>query len=147
MSASQHSQNLMSTPEVEKFLNSHGVKPTPQRMVIAQYVLNTKSHPTADQIFQEVAQDLPVLLSRATVYNTLNTLVEAGAVREVYIQPGPARYDANIEEHHHFVDVKTGKVIDIDSTVVPSIASELGPKFKVHHYSVTFFGELENEGN
>jgi Fur family transcriptional regulator, iron response regulator len=141
----QHQQ--MTTAEVEKFLHRHGVKPTPQRMVIAQYVLNSKSHPTADQIFQEVAQDLPVLLSRATVYNTLNTLVEAGAVREVYIQPGPARYDANIEEHHHFVDIKTGKVIDIDSTVVPSIASELGPKFKVHHYSVTFFGELENEGN
>jgi Fur family transcriptional regulator, iron response regulator len=141
----QHHQ--MTTGEVEKFLHRHGVKPTPQRMVIAQYVLNSKTHPTADQIFQEVAQDLPVLLSRATVYNTLNTLVEAGAVREVYIQPGPARYDANIEEHHHFVDIKTGKVIDIESTVVPSIASELGPKFKVHHYSVTFFGELENEGN
>jgi Fur family transcriptional regulator, iron response regulator len=143
MSASQHSQNLMSAPEVEKFLHSHGVKPTPQRMVIAQYVLNTKTHPTADQIFQEVAQDLPVLLSRATVYNTLNTLVEAGALREVHIEAGPARYDANTGDHHHFVDVKTGKVLDIDCDKVPSIASELGPKFRVHHYSVTFFGELE----
>jgi Fe2+ or Zn2+ uptake regulation protein len=148
MNANQeNSPHQMSTAEVEKFLHRYGVKPTPQRMVIAQYVLNSKTHPTADQIFQEVAQDLPVLLSRATVYNTLNALVEAGAVREVYIQSGPARYDANIGEHHHFVDVKTGKVIDIESTHVPSITSELGPKFKVHHYSVTFFGELENEGN
>ncbi|PWU00051.1 MAG: hypothetical protein C5B53_04520 [Candidatus Melainabacteria bacterium] len=134
----------MNTSEVEQFLNRHGVKPTPQRMVIAEFVLNAKSHPTADQVFQEVAEKLPVLLSRATVYNTLNTLVEAGAIREVYIAPGPARYDANIEEHHHFVDVHTGKVIDIDADRVRGIASELGPDFKVHHFSVTFFGELKN---
>jgi Fe2+ or Zn2+ uptake regulation protein len=140
-------QEQMTNATVEKFLLDHGVKPTPQRMVIAQYVLNTKCHPTADQVFQEVAQDLPVLLSRATVYNTLNTLVQAGALREVFIQAGPARYDANIGEHHHFVDLKTGKVIDIDSDKVPSIASELGPSFKVHNYSVTFFGELEEAGN
>jgi len=133
----------MNAQSVEKFLYGHGVKPTPQRMVIAQFVLNTKAHPTADQIFQEVANKLPVLLSRATVYNTLNTLVAAGALKEVYLEAGPARYDANVEEHHHFVDVKTGQVFDIDSEKVASIASELGPKFKVHHYSITFFGELQ----
>ncbi len=145
MNIKQPTHPQLTTGEVEQFLHKHGVKPTPQRMVIAEYVLNARCHPTADQVFQEVAQQLPVLLSRATVYNTLNTLVQAGAVREVYIEPGPARYDANIDEHHHFVDVKTGRVLDVDieSSVAPSIATEVGSKFKVHHYSVTFFGELE----
>ncbi len=126
---------------VEKFLQDHGVKPTPQRMVIAQYVLHSKRHPTADQVFQAVAEKLPVALSRATVYNTLNTLVGAGALKEVYLESGPARYDANIDEHHHFIDVKTGQVFDIDANKVKALAPELGPDFKVHHYSVTFFGE------
>lgn len=126
---------------MEKFLQKHNVKPTPQRMVIAQFVVNSKSHPTADQIFQGVAEQLPVALSRATVYNTLNTLVQAGALKEVYLESGPARYDANINDHHHFIDVKTGKVFDIDADKVKALAPELGAGFKVHHYSVTFFGE------
>ncbi len=134
----------MTNAEIERFLHEHGVKPTPQRMVIAQYVVNARSHPTADQVFQEVGQQLPVLLSRATVYNTLNTLVEAGAVKEVHIDGGPSRYDANTGEHHHFVDVKSGKIIDIDADNVQGVAPQLGPNFKVHHYSVTFFGELQN---
>jgi Fur family transcriptional regulator, peroxide stress response regulator len=113
-------------------------------MVIAQFVVNARSHPTADQVFQQVGQQLPVLLSRATVYNTLNTLVEAGAVKEVHIAGGPSRYDANIGEHHHFVDVKSGKIIDIDADNVQGVAPQLGPNFKVHHYSVTFFGELQS---
>lgn len=137
-------EHQMTNAEIERFLHEHGVKPTPQRMVIALFVVNARSHPTADEVFQEVGQQLPVLLSRATVYNTLNTLVEAGAIKEVHIAGGPSRYDANIGDHHHFVDVKSGKIIDIDADNVHGIAPQLGPSFKVHHYSVTFFGELQN---
>jgi Fe2+ or Zn2+ uptake regulation protein len=126
---------------IEQFLQKFSVKPTPQRMVIAEYVCNTKSHPTADQIFQGVANRLPIALSRATVYNTLNTLVQAKALNEVYLESGPARYDANIDDHHHFIDTKTGEVFDIDADKVKALAPELGSGFKVHHYSVTFFGE------
>ena len=126
---------------VEKFLQKFGVKPTMQRMVIAEYLLKVKCHPTADQIFQAVADQLPIPLSRATVYNTLNTLVQAGALKEVYLESGPARYDANIDDHHHFIDTKTGQVFDIDAARVKALAPELGADFKVHHYSVTFYGE------
>jgi len=131
----------MENISVEKFLQRHGVKPTPQRMVIAEYVMNTKRHPTADQIFQAVAEQLPVALSRATVYNTLNILVEAGALKEVYLESGPARYDAKVEDHHHFIDLKSGQVFDIEADKVKALAPDLGSGFKVHHYSVTFFGE------
>ena len=135
----------MESLNIDRFLQKHGVKPTPQRMVIAEYVVNTKAHPTADHIFQAVAQSLPVPLSRATVYNTLNTLVQAGALKEVYLDSGPARYDAKIDDHHHFVDLKTGKVFDIEGDKVKTLTPQLGPDFKVHHYSVTFFGESKAE--
>jgi Fe2+ or Zn2+ uptake regulation protein len=69
--------------------------------------------------------------------------VEAGAIREVYIEPGPARYDAKIDDHHHFVDLKTGQVFDLEREQVKGIAPQLGANFKVHRYSVTFFGELK----
>jgi Fur family transcriptional regulator, peroxide stress response regulator len=126
----------------EVMLTSRGVKPTPQRVVITEYIMNTDCHPTADQILEAVADALPVPLSRATVYNTLKTLVDAGVIQEVFTEPGRARYDANIDEHHHFVDVKTGRVMDIPAEMVPELTRKLGDKFKVHNYTVTFYGEM-----
>jgi Fur family peroxide stress response transcriptional regulator len=136
----------MPSSSAEVMLVSRGVKPTAQRVVITQYLLDTDSHPTAEQILAAVANALPVSLSRATVYNTLNTLVEAGVIQEVYTEPGgSARYDANMEQHHHFVDVKTGRVHDIPFEAVPELEKHLGTKFKVANYSVTFYGEAAEE--
>ena len=130
---------------VEELLTSHGVKPTAQRVVITEFVMGTQEHPTADQILQNVSDRLPVSLSRATVYNTLNTLVEAGVIREVFTEPGPARYDANLDRHHHFVDTRTGRIFDIPWEEVPQLPKELTGKYKVHGYQITFFGELDDQ--
>lgn len=134
----------MESSDIEKLLLSKGVKPTPQRMVIADYLLHTFSHPTADEVMEKVADKLPCALSRATVYNTLNSLVQAGVIQEVFTEPGKTRYDANISDHHHFVDVKSGRIIDVQipDELRPKIKGE-DKKYKVHSYQITFYGELE----
>lgn len=129
----------------KELLLKKGVKMTSQRLVITEYLMQTLEHPTADEILAGVAEMLPVPLSRATVYNTLNTLVDAGVIREVLTEPGRTRYDANTFEHHHFVDVKSGKIIDIPQEMLPNIEKALGDKFKVHSYTVTFYGDLEDD--
>ena len=130
------------TYDAEQILLKHGVKPTPQRVVIAHYMLHTESHPTAEDVLMAVAEALPVALSRATVYNTLNTLKDAGVIREVLTEPGRVRYDANVSDHHHFVDVKTGQIVDIPADKVEEIGKLLGDKYKVHGFKVLFFGEV-----
>ncbi len=125
----------------EELLNNHGVKPTPQRVVIADFVLSTHEHPTAEDVLKGVAGQLPVTISRATVYNTLNTLVAAGVIREVFTEPGACRYDANVSKHHHFVDTRTGRIFDIPWDEVPQLPRSLKGRFKVHGYEITFFGE------
>lgn len=127
----------------EQLLSSKGLKPTPQRVVITQFVLETECHPTAEEVFVAVEHALPVALSRATVYNTLNALVKASVVREMYTDPAAARYDANLTEHHHFIDVKTGRILDVPKEMVPELTQHLGKNFKVHNYQVTFYGEVE----
>lgn len=129
----------------KELLTKKGVKPTSQRLVITDYLLHTHDHPTADEILAAVAEKLPMALSRATVYNTLNALVEAGVIREVLTEPGRTRYDANTSEHHHFVDVNSGKIIDIPQEMLPNIEKALGEKYKVHSYTVTFYGDLKDE--
>lgn len=128
---------------IEELLSTHGVKPTPQRAVIADYLLGTHCHPTADEVFQAVKDKLPVALSRATVYNTLNALVSAGVIQEMTTEAGRVRYDANMSDHHHFVDIESGRVFDIPSETLKQIDLELGEKFKVHKFHVTIFGEVK----
>lgn len=135
----------MESPEVEKLLLKKGVKPTPQRMVIADYLLHTHSHPTADEVLAAVENKLPCALSRATIYNTLNSLVSAGVIQEVITEAGKTRYDANISDHHHFVDVKSGRIFDVPGELVPKLQDQLGNKYKVHSYQITFYGEMEDE--
>ena len=135
--------------EIEQLLNKHGVKPTPQRAVIAQYLMSTMSHPTADEVFQAVENTLPVSLSRATVYNTLNTLVEKGVIREVVTEAGKARYDANISDHHHFVDIETGQVMDVTLEEIGNLPV-IQPKFmdgsfEVQNFQITFFGKKKSK--
>lgn len=92
-----------------------------------------------------VTGKLPVALSRATVYNTLNSLKDAGVIREVFTEPGKVRYDANLFNHHHFVDVKTGQILDVPAEKVEQLGKLLDKKFKVHGVQVTFFGDLQQE--
>jgi Fur family transcriptional regulator, peroxide stress response regulator len=129
----------------KELLTKKGVKLTSQRLVITDYLMQTHDHPTADEILAAVAEKLPMALSRATVYNTLNALVEAGVIREVLTEPGRTRYDANTSEHHHFVDINSGKIIDIPQEMLPNIEKALGEKYKVHSYTVTFYGDLNDE--
>jgi Fe2+ or Zn2+ uptake regulation protein len=135
----------MESVEIEQLLIKKGVKPTPQRMVIADYLLHTHAHPTAEEVMAAVEKKLPCALSRATVYNTLNCLVQAGVAQEVFTEPGKTRYDANISDHHHFVDVKSGRILDIPGDLVPKLQESLGTKFKVHSYQITFYGEMEDQ--
>lgn len=136
----------MNFHDVEQILNDHGVKPTPQRAVIADFLLNTCCHPTADDVFAAVADKLPVPLSRATVYNTLAILVEHKVIQEVFTEPGKARYDANLTDHHHFVDSQTGEVIDVDLENIEHLPVALKKdflegKFELDSYQITFFGK------
>ena len=93
-------------------LRGHGIQPSPQRVAVAEYVLDTHDHPSADQVWARARRRLPVL-SRATVYNTLKLFVEKKLIRELIVDPAKIVYDPNTEPHHHLYDVATGRLTDI----------------------------------
>ena len=93
-------------------LRKHGIQPSAQRVAVGEYALETDAHPTAEQVWAEVRSRLPVI-SRATVYNTLNLFVRKGLLRQVQLGEGKVGFDPNLEPHHHFIDEATGLVLDI----------------------------------
>ena len=92
----------------------HGITPTPQRIEIARILLARPQHLSAEQVLSCLkGGDLSV--SKATVYNTLGLFAEKGLVREVIVDPSKVFYDSNCSEHHHFYDVDSCTLTDIDA--------------------------------
>jgi Fur family iron response transcriptional regulator len=97
--------------DIPQVLRSHGIQPSAQRLAVAKYVLRTEEHPSADQVFAKVTGTLP-MISRATVYNTLNLFVRKGLLRQLVLAEGKVVFDPKLEPHHHFVDDATGEIHD-----------------------------------
>ncbi len=93
-------------------LHHHGIQASAQRLAVAQYVLSTKDHPSADEVFARVRDGFPAI-SRATVYNTLNLFVEKGLIRPLVLAEGKVVFDPNTADHHHFVDDESGRIYDV----------------------------------
>jgi len=91
-----------------------GLKITHQRMEIFRELAASAAHPDAETVFQAVSQRVPSI-SRDTVYRTLATLEAEGLVRKVEPLFESARYDANLDRHHHFVCTVCGLVSDFYS--------------------------------
>ena len=102
------------TPDLlARKLADSGLRSTPQREVVFNVLLKKRDHPTADEVYARVRQDMPTI-SLATVYNCLETLVQCNLVRAVNFERGPTRYCPNLRPHAHFHDEQTGATHDID---------------------------------
>jgi len=85
---------------------------TPQRDVLLRLLSTTRTHPTADELFRKARRYLPSV-SHATVYRNLQELVRARLIATLERAGDPVQYDANPEDHHHFVCTRCGRVADI----------------------------------
>jgi Fur family peroxide stress response transcriptional regulator len=93
-------------------LKAQGRRLTPQRRAIIQALFDDDSHPTAEQIFTHVRQDMPDI-SHGTVYNTLHELVEMDVLRELDLGLGERHYDFADNNHAHLICLGCGRVEDV----------------------------------
>lgn len=109
----------MDAGAIKRSLESGGMRCTPQRYAVMAFLMECHQHPTAAEIFAAVNRVDP-RSSRATTYNNLRDLVQAGLVREVAVEGRAARFDARGSRHHHFVCDRCGNVEDLDWYDVPA---------------------------
>ena len=124
----------------EERLRGAGMKLTPQRLAVLDYLQRAEGHPTAEQIGAELNRRFPQA-SRATIYNTLRALRDAGLVSELRLDAAVARYEANLDRHHHFVCRRCGRIEDVGrESVGPAPAFELGADYAVETFEVVLRG-------
>ena len=84
-----------------------------QRESIKSYLMTTKEHPTADEVYMKVKQEFPNI-SLGTVYRNLNLLTDIGDAIKISTPNGGDRFDGRLEPHNHFLCTKCGRLLDLD---------------------------------
>lgn len=117
-----------------ELLRSRGIKATPQRQAILECV-RAADHPRADDIYALVSERFPGI-SLATVYNTLNTLVEHGLITQFTGEAGVSRFEWDTKPHYHVVCERCGSIEDFPQAELQgleeTVASQTGFKIKGH---------------
>jgi Fe2+ or Zn2+ uptake regulation protein len=111
---------------LRRALEEAGWRYTRQRAAVYDHLCAAASHPTAEQLFSRVREEIPNI-SLATVYKALEALVDAGVATRLGDGSGPARYDGRGEAHYHFRCERTGEIIDLPLAYDPHLLEKLGP--------------------
>jgi Fe2+ or Zn2+ uptake regulation protein len=98
--------------ELTELFRARGLKVTPQRQAIFRVLHGEATHPTAESVYEAVSTSMPTISLR-TVYQTLNDLAAMGEVQALDLGTGSARFDPNLDTHHHLVCDLCGRVVDI----------------------------------
>jgi len=129
----------MDRDSIRRSLADSGLRSTPQRYAVMAFLMEQAGHPTAVEIFEAVNRIDP-RSSRATIYNNLRDLVQAGLVREVAMEGRAARFDAKGMRHHHFICDRCGSVEDLEWYRVPKPAARSLGKRVVRECELIFRG-------
>jgi Fur family transcriptional regulator, peroxide stress response regulator len=114
---------------------------TKQRNAILGFLMNTRSHPTADQIYETVRKTIPTI-SKGTVYRNLQVLIDIGIVSVLDIRGTLSRYELKQETHYHFRCDACGRVYDLDEPVDPGLDDRISKRtgFVVSGHQTEFRG-------
>jgi Fur family peroxide stress response transcriptional regulator len=123
----------------DETIRGGALRDTPQRRHVYDLLVNKRDHPTATEVFMRAKKGMPSI-SLATVYNSLETLVACGLVKQVHVDREPTRFCPNLDEHGHFVCDACAKVFDIDLAAERSEQWNLPAGFTVTHHEVSLRG-------
>ena len=107
---------------LEKLRNS-GLRPTKQRLQICEVLFDTDKtfHFTIGELEQKIKKQINNKISLATVYNTVHAFEKKGYLKQIPINSNQTYFDTNVTDHHHFYDLKDGKLIDLENSDVGPI--------------------------
>jgi Fur family peroxide stress response transcriptional regulator len=130
---------------LENACRERGIPVTVQRRVIFTELLERDDHPTVDQIFDAVKKRIPGV-SRTTVYRTLETLADLGLARRTNHFEAFGRFDGNMEQHHHLVCTKCGKLTDFQASglSIGDLPDVSRSGFALADYSIYFEGRCSD---
>ena len=107
---------------LDKLRNS-GLRPTKQRLQICEILFDTEKtfHFTINELDKKIKDKIDDKISLATIYNTVHAFEKKGYLKQIPINSNQIYFDTNVTDHHHFYDLKDGKLIDLENSDVGPI--------------------------
>ncbi len=135
---------LKSDASTIEALRSKGYKATPQRIVICRIALNSREHPSAQEVYNEVKKVHPTV-SLATVYKTMEVLRDLNLVQELNFPKGQARFDSYMKPHTNLICEKCGRITDVDDLASKEIMNRVAvtTKFKPNGQRIDVYGTCQ----
>ncbi len=134
--------NNKNIDDIIQIFKENNLKLTLQRVNIYSYLRSTCEHPTVDTIYKNIKKIIPTI-SLATVYKTLNTLVDYGLIKMINVCEENFRYDANIDLHGHIKCTNCNKVEDLhlDTNLINSLSIE---NYDVQNFDLFLYGTCKS---
>src|SRR5579885_3439046 len=135
---------MKSPAELTDLFRERGLKVTPQRQCIFRILHDAPTHPSAEAVYAQARAEMPTMSLR-TVYQTLNDLTEMGELHTLQLGTGAARFDPNLEPHHHLVCRDCGKVVDLH-VAFPDVTLPAKARngFQITGTEITFRGRCQD---
>lgn len=136
---------MRSPAELTDAFRARGLRNTPQRQLIFRILHGNEAHPTAEAVYAVAAAEMPSISLR-TVYQTLNDLAEMGELTILDLGTGAARFDPNVDDHHHLVCEACGSVSDVylEHGAIPTLAPDTFEGFTIASVEITFRGRCSS---
>lgn len=118
-----------------------GLKYSRQREAVLVYLRSTKSHPTAEQVYQKIREEFPKI-SLGTVYRNLNLLADCGEILRLNCGDGVEHFDATTTSHNHFICRRCRQVIDLEADWDFELDTKMDGEFpgKIEGHEIYFYG-------
>lgn len=138
MTMLSHQQQLR---KAIKQLKDNGIRITPQRHAVLEYLVEFKNHPTADEIYKALEGRFPNM-SVATVYNNLRVFKETRLIKELTYGDSSSRFDFTTGEHYHVICEECGKIVDFDFQGLEAVEenAENRTEFFITHHRMELYG-------
>lgn len=126
-------------------LKGTGVRITPQRKAVLEYLIETEEHPTADDIFKALSHEHKNM-SVATVYNNLKLFKDTGLVTELTYGDSSSRFDFKTNPHYHIICTECGTITDFEYPALEEVEHLAGllTGYEVNGHRLELYGRCEN---
>ncbi|KPK87860.1 MAG: hypothetical protein AMS27_01255 [Bacteroides sp. SM23_62_1] len=135
--------------EIRNILTCHGLKATPQRIVIYQALTELHNHPTTDDIIDYITTSHPSI-SPGTVYKTLETFIQKNLIKRVKTDKDIMRYDAVSDPHHHLYCAESDRIEDyydnkLNRLIEDYFRKNKIPNFRIENIKLQIIGKFEDK--
>lgn len=103
----------LTNESLKKILREHKISPSIQRLMVLNYLVKFRNHPSVDMIYNYIKEEIPTL-SKTTIYNILKLFIKHKLVKPITIEGDELRFDTYVEPHIHFKCIKCGNIYDIE---------------------------------